>query len=324
MSFNLRSTQESDWVTVGIYKMTTIGITERWFGTLGCKFHVEPGTGIWWFRRDRIAVISLLFILLISVSALFAPAITPYPEEGRGTPNILNKLLAPSGEHLFGTDPLGRDVLARVLFGARTSLIAGITVVGVSVTFGTLLGALAGFFGGWVDELIMRITDIFLAFPPLLLAMTVAAVLEPSLWNAILSITLVWWPWYTRLSRAQAISIRERDYVKAARGIGVSNLNIIARHIVPNIMTPILVQGTLDLGAAILTISALSFLGLGVPPPTADWGSMVREGRIYILNGRWWIPTFPGMALFLTTMAFNLLGDGIQVVTNPRARGETQ
>jgi peptide/nickel transport system permease protein len=170
----------------------------------------------------------------------------------------------------------------------------------------------------------MRITDIFLAFPPLLLAMTVAAVLDPSLTNAILSITLTWWPWYTRLARAQAISVRERDYVKAARGMGVSDPTIIRRHILPNIITPILVQGTLDLGAAILTVSSLSFLGLGVPPPTADWGSMVREGRIYIQNGRWWIPTFPGLALFATTMAFNMLGDGIQIVTNPRARGETQ
>jgi peptide/nickel transport system permease protein len=198
------------------------------------------------------------------------------------------------------------------------------SIVGVSVVIGTILGAVAGFFGGWVDEVIMRVTDIFLAFPPLLLAMTVAAVLEPSLANAVLAITLTWWPWYTRLARAQAISVRERDFVKAARGIGVSDFTTIQRHITPNIITPILVQGTLDLGAAILTLAALSFLGLGVPPPTADWGSMVREGRAYIMGGRWWMGTFPGLALFLTTMAFNLLGDGLQLVTSPRARGEAQ
>jgi len=215
-------------------------------------------------------------------------------------------------------------MLARVLFGTRTSLMAGFTIVGVSVVIGTVLGALAGYFGGWVDEIIMRITDIFLAFPPLLLAMAVAALLDPSLGNAILSISLTWWPWYTRLVRAQAISVREREYVKAARGIGINDLTIIRRHIVPNVITPVLVQGTLDLGAAILTLAALSFLGLGIPAPTADWGSMVREGRMYITSGKWWIGTFPGLALFLITMAFNMLGDGIQVVANPRARGATQ
>lgn len=302
--------------------MSTVSIPKRLMGILP-RVEIEPGSTAWYFKRDRISLLSLIVILIMVLLAVFAPLVTPYPEQGRGEPNIADKLLAPSAAHIFGTDPLGRDVLARVLFGARTSLVAGVAIVGISVVVGTLLGALAGFFGGWVDEVIMRITDIFLAFPPLLLAMTVAAVLDPSLTNAILSITLTWWPWYTRLARAQAISVRERDYVKAARGIGVSDPTIIRRHILPNIITPILVQGTLDLGAAILTVSSLSFLGLGVPPPTADWGNMVREGRIYIQNGRWWIPTFPGLALFMTSMAFNMLGDGIQVVTNPRARGET-
>jgi peptide/nickel transport system permease protein len=284
---------------------------------------VEPGSTTWYFRRDRLALVSLAFILILVILAVFAPFVTPYPDEGRGEPNILHKLQAPNAQHPFGTDPIGRDVLARVLFGARTSLIAGFVIVGVAVLVGTFLGAVAGYFGGAIDELIMRFTDIFLAFPPLLLAMTVAAVLEPSLKNAILAITLTWWPWYTRLARSQTVSVRERDYVRAARGIGVNNLTIVMRHIVPNIITPILVQGTLDLGAAIITVSSLSFLGLGVPPPTPEWGAMVREGRVYIQNGRWWIPTFPGLALFLTTMAFNLLGDSIQVVTNPKTRGET-
>lgn len=284
---------------------------------------IEPGSGIWWFKRDRIAVISFVFILLTVLIALFAPVLTPYPEEGEGIPNITNKLLPPSLDHPFGTDSLGRDLVARVIYGARTSLIAGISIVGIAVIIGSLLGAIAGYFGGWVDEVIMRITDIFLAFPPLLLAMTVAAVLEPSLINAVLSISLTWWPWYTRLTRSQTLTVRELDYVKAARGIGVNDFMIILRHIIPNIFTPIVVQATLDMGAAIFTISALSFLGLGVPPPMADWGSMVKEGRIYIQNGRWWVPTFPGLALFLVTMAFILLGDGIEVIVNPKARRET-
>jgi len=185
-----------------------------------------------------------------------------------------------------------------------------------------MLGALAGYFGGWVDEVIMRVTDVFLAFPPLLLSMTIAAVLDPSLQNAVLAISMTWWPWYTRIARGQTVSVRERDYVRAARGLGVKDLTIIFRHILPNILTPVLVQATLDLGAAILTVSGLSFLGLGVPPPTADWGQMVSEGRVYIQNGRWWFPVFPGMALFITIMAFNLLGDGVQIITNPRSRGE--
>ena len=165
----------------------------------------------------------------------------------------------------------------------------------LAVSLGTALGALAGYFGGITDEAIMRVTDVFLAFPPLLLAMTIAAVLKPSLPNTIVAICITWWPWYARIARAQALSLRERDYVRAARGIGVGDITIIRRHILPNLMTPILIQATLDLGAAILTVSALSFVGLGVPPPTADWGAMISEGRIYIQNGRWWVPTFPGL-----------------------------
>jgi peptide/nickel transport system permease protein len=300
--------------------VTTIGMRQRLFGNLR-SVRVEPGSGLWYFRRDRLAVIGFLVIVGIILIAILAPWLTPYPEQGRGQPNIVEKLQPPSAAHPFGTDPLGRDILARVMFGARTALVAGITIVVASAFIGTVLGALAGFFGGWVDEGIMRITDIFLAFPPLLLAMTIAAVLEPSLGNSILAITLTWWPWYTRIVRAQAISVRERDYVRAARGIGVGSLAIITRHILPNVISPVVVQGTLDLGAAILTVSALSFVGLGVPPPTPDWGAMVSEGRTHVQSGRWWVATFPGLALFVTIMAFNLLGDGIQVIANPRARG---
>lgn len=283
----------------------------------------KPGSTVWYFKRDKIAVISLIFSLLMVAVAVFSPWIAPYPNEGQGEPNIINRLKPPSSEHLFGTGVLGRDVFSRVIYGARVGMIAAFSIVGISVIIGTILGGLAGYFGGWVDELIMRITDIFLAFPPLLLAMMVATVLDPSLVNAVIAITIAWWPWYTRLARAQALSVRERDFVKAAWGMGVNDVTILGRHIVPNIITPILVQGTLDLGLAIIYVSGLSFLGLGVPPPTADWGAMIAEGRIYIQNGRWWIATFPGLALFLTIMAFNLLGDGIHLVTNPRARGET-
>ncbi|GIK82979.1 MAG: cytochrome c550 [Alphaproteobacteria bacterium] len=280
----------------------------------------QPGSAIWHVRRDSLAMISLIVIAAIALLAIAAPLVAPYPDQGMGVTYIEQKLQAPSWQFLLGTDSLGRDILSRVLFGARTALIAGIAIVAIGSVAGTILGAAAGYFGGWIDEVIMRVTDVFLAFPPLLLAMTVAVVLEPSLTNAIIAISLTWWPWYTRIARGQAVSIRERKYVKAARGIGVGHATVIRRHILPNILTPISVQAMLDLGAAILTVTALSFVGLGVPQPTADWGSMISEGRIYVQTGHWWVPTFPGLALFLTIMAANLLGDAVQAATNPRTR----
>jgi peptide/nickel transport system permease protein len=264
---------------------------------------------------------SLIIISLLALVTIFAPALTPYANEGLGDPNLANKFLPPSSEHLFGTDSLGRDLVARMMFGARTSLSIGLLVVVVAVLIGVPLGAVAGYFGGWIDEVIMRVTDIFLAFPPLLLAIGIAAALGPSFINSMLAIALTWWPWYTRLVRAQAISLRERSFVEAARGIGVKNLTIIRRHILPNVFTPVMVQATLDIGSAILTAAGLSFIGLGTQPPTADWGVMINEGRLYVLSGRWWIATFSGLAIFITTLTFNLLGDGVRDAADPRTRG---
>lgn len=300
--------------------MTMATIVQRWFGgRIGP--HVEAGSTLWFFRRDRLAMISLVFIVLLVLIAVFAPYLTPYPGEGLGEPNLPNKFLPPSVEHPFGTDSLGRDIAARMMFGARTSLSIGVLVVMVAVLIGAPLGAIAGYFGGWVDEVIMRLTDVFLAFPPLLLAIAIAAALGPNFINAMLAIALTWWPWYTRLVRAQALSLRERSFVEAARSIGVKNLTIIWRHILPNVLTPVLVQATLDIGSAILTAAGLSFIGLGTQPPTADWGGMINEGRLFVLAGRWWIATFSGLAIFLTTLAFNLLGDGVRDAADPRTRG---
>ena len=296
--------------------MTTATLRQRWFGSWAA-----PGSTAWYFRRDRMAMLSLIFLLLVLLGALFAPLLTPYPEQGRGEPNIAEKFQPPSLAHPLGTDALGRDMWARLLFGARTSLTVGLAVVALSALIGTLLGALAGYFGGWIDEVIMRITDIFLAFPPLLLAIVVATALGPSLRNMVLAIALSWWPWYTRIVRGQAVTLRERNFVEAAHSMGVGDLTIIRRHILPNVLAPVGVQATLDLGAAILTAAGLSFLGLGTQPPTADWGVMVNEGRQYMLSGRWWIATFAGLAIFLTSMAFNLLGDGARDAADPRTRG---
>jgi peptide/nickel transport system permease protein len=237
----------------------------------------------------------------------------------RGDPNITSKLEPPSREHPLGTDRMGRDLLARILFGGRTSLGLGFLVVGIAVAIGLPLGAAAGYFGGWVDELIMRITDVFLSFPPLLLAIAVVAALGPSFINSMFAIAIVWWPWYTRIVRAQTLSIKERAYIEAARGIGVKDHTIITRHVLPNVITPVLVQITIDIGAAILTGAVLSFLGLGVQPPTADWGKMVDVGRAYMLVAPWYA-TFPGLCLFLVALSMNLLGDGIRDVLDPRTR----
>lgn len=295
-------------------------LVERWIGNRFLP-QVEAGSTLWFFRRDRIALISLAFIVLLTLAAVLAPNLTPYAAEGLGDPNLENKFLAPSLEHPFGTDSLGRDMLARILFGARTSLTIGILVVVIAVGIGAPLGALAGYFGGWVDEVIMRITDVFLAFPPLLLAIAIASALGPNFINGILAIALTWWPWYTRLVRAQTLSLRERAFIEAAHGIGVNDLMIIRRHILPNVLTPVLVQGTLDLGTAILTAAGLSFIGLGTQPPVADWGVMINIGRLFVLGGRWWIATFSGLAIFLTALAFNLLGDGVRDAADPRTRG---
>ena len=281
--------------------------------------------GLMWraFRRDRLAVISLFIILAFIIGAVFAPWLTPYPEQGRGEPNIIEKFQPPSREHPFGTDYLGRDVLARVLFGGRSSLSIGFLVVIIAVGIGMPLGAIAGFSGGWVDEAIMRLTDMFLAFPPLLLAIAIAAALGPSFTNAMIAIALTWWPWYTRLVRAQTVSLRERSFIEAARGMGVDDKTIILRHVLPNVMTPVLVQATMDIGSAILTGAAMSFIGLGVQPPTPDWGKMVSTGRIYFMNQPWFA-TFPGLAIFLVTLSFNLLGDSIRDIADPRTRRAVQ
>ena len=298
--------------------MNTATIFNRLFGFGFSK--PEPGSANWYFRRDKLAVVCLFIIVFMAFIAIAAPVLTPYPEQGLGDPNLGEKFMPPSWAHPFGTDDLGRDLLARVMFGARTSLIASFAIVSVAMVVGSILGAVAGYFGGWIDEVIMRITDIFLAFPPLLLAITIATVLEPSLRNSVLAVAVTWWPWYTRIVRAQAITIRERNFVKAARSMGVSDFAIIRRHILPNVLSPVLVQATLDLGSALLTIAGLSFLGLGIQPPTADWGVMVSDGRQYVQSGRWWIGLFPGLAIFLTTLSFNLMGDGVQTAADPRIR----
>ncbi len=279
-----------------------------------------PGSSFWHYRRSRLGMAAAIVAAAFVVAALFAPWLTPYADAGRGVPDLPIRLQGPSWSHWLGTDDLGRDMLARLLFGARTALVVAFGVVALSVAIGVVIGAVAGYFGRWVDEALMRVTDTFLAFPPLLLAVLVAAALGASLRNTVIAIAVSWWPWYARLVRSQVLSLRERPYIKALRAIGVPHPRIIALHAVPNAMAPVWVQATADLGAALLTAAGLSFVGLGPRPPTADWGTMIAEGRQYVLSGQWWIAGFAGAAIVVVAMAFNLAGDVVRDVTDPKTR----
>jgi peptide/nickel transport system permease protein len=267
--------------------------------------------------RDPLSLASTLVLIAFILMAIFANQVAPYPEEGAGKTNVGNTMLAPSVEHPFGTDRLGRDMLSRVIVGARPALIVPIGVVAFAVLLGAPLGAVAGYKGGWIDEVIMRFTDLFLAFPSLLLAMAIASALGRGLGNAAIALVVSWWPWYTRLVRGVTISLRRRYFVEAAQAIGVSDWVIILRHILPNTISPILVQATVDMGTVILAMGGLAFLGLGTQPPNPDWGLMVSEGRDFILN-QWWVSTFPGIAIFIVVLAFNLLGDTLRDIFDPR------
>ena len=271
------------------------------------------------FFRDRLAVIGLVWIVLMVVVAVAAPWIAPYPDQGRGASDLQSRFEAPSASHPFGTDNQGRDVLSRVIFGARIPLVISSVVAAAVLLIGPLLGGLAGYYGGWADEVIMRVTDIFLAFPALVLAMAMVAMLGPNLRNLALAIVVTWWPWYTRLVRGMAVSLRQRPYVEAAKTMGVRDSRIVLRHILPNAFGPVIVQITLDIGTVILEVAGLSFLGLGAKPPTPEWGLMVSEGVEYVLE-QWWISVFPGLAIFLLVLAFNLVGDGLRDVLDPRMK----
>jgi peptide/nickel transport system permease protein len=267
-------------------------------------------------RGNPVSIAGLAMVIAIIAIALAAPIIAPHhPPEIDGK----HRLVGPSADFLFGTDDSGRDIFSRVVYGARYSLLAAAVVLSLAATFGTLVGLIAGYAGGTVDEVLMRLTDMFLAFPALVLAMGVSAALGASLTNAMIAIAIVWWPWYARLIRGQALRLKHEAFVEAARASGASGAQIIRRHILPNCLTPIIVQMSLDVGYAILTTASLSFIGLGAQPPTPEWGAMIAIGKDFILD-QWWFATFPGLAIFLAVMAFNLLGDGLQEALSPALR----
>ena len=266
--------------------------------------------------REPLNVLALTLIALFAIGAIFAPFIAPYDPLAQ---ELSTRLEPPSAAHWLGTDQLGRDIASRILYGSRISLVIGIVVVGLAGAFGTFVGVVAGYVGGIVDEALMRLTEVFLAFPPLILAMAIAGALGPSLTNAIIAIAAVTWAVYARLARGQILALRQREFVEAARSIGASPLRVMWRHLLPNAIAPLLIQASFDMGSAIISAAGLSFIGFGAQPPTPEWGVMISEGRNFI-STQLWLSLFPGLAILLAVGAFNLLGDGLRDILDPRLR----
>jgi peptide/nickel transport system permease protein len=275
--------------------------------------------GIYRFRRNPLSMVGLIMLTFVFVIALIAPAIVPFPEDATGNLRALDRLKPPDTEFLFGTDNVGRDIFSRTLMGTGLALQVGVVIIVLATTIGVTIGAIAGYFGGWLDDLLMRITDIFLTVPALILAIAVTAALGKGITNVMIGIALVWWPGFARLTRSLVLSLREEPFVEAARGIGGGHLRVLFRHILPNIASPIIVKMSTDFGFAVLTAAALGFIGLGAQPPTPEWGAMINDGRDYFPD-RWWMATFPGMAIFIMVFSWNLLGDGLRDLLDPRAR----
>jgi peptide/nickel transport system permease protein len=267
--------------------------------------------------RSPLTVAGLVLVSMFALSAIFAPLLAPADPLKQV---LSTRLKPPTAAHWLGTDQLGRDMLSRLLFGARISLLIGVVVVGLAGSLGTVVGLVAGYAGGWLDESLMRLTDVFFAFPALILAMAISGAIGPSLTNAMIAIAVVSWPVYARLVRAQVLTLREREYVEAARSLGASSARIIWQHILPNTLAPLLVQASFDLGGAILAAAGLSFIGFGTQPPTPEWGVMISEGRNYIATQPW-LSLFPGLAILFTVAAFNLIGDGLRDAFDPRLHG---
>ncbi|TLS35696.1 ABC transporter permease [Pseudalkalibacillus caeni] len=268
------------------------------------------------FKKNKLAITGAVIVLLFILMALLADFIAPY---GMNEQSLADKNLAPSSEHWFGTDDFGRDILSRVIFGARISLWVGFFAVLGSAVVGSLLGIIAGYFGRWVDTIISRIFDIMLAFPSILLAIAVVAVLGPSLRNALIAIAIINIPNFGRLVRSRVLSVKEEEYIMSAKAIGMSNGRILFSHVLPNSIAPIIVQGTLAIATAIIEAAALGFLGLGAQPPQPEWGKMLADSRQYIIQAPWTV-FFPGLAIMLTVLGFNLMGDGLRDALDPRMK----
>jgi len=290
--------------------LTTDAPASRRQAVLGNLY--RGGTAI---LRNPTALVGLIIVALLLLAAVFAPLLSTYSPIAQDLPN---RLAPPSPTHWFGTDELGRDILARTLFGARVTLTIVALVSIVVAPIGLAVGTVAGYAGGWVDAVLMRITDVFLAFPRLVLALAFAAALGPGIENAVIAISLTAWPAYARIARSETLAIAQSDFIQAAVLQGASTWRILFRHIVPLCLSSVIVRLTLDMAGIILTAAGLGFLGLGAQPPTAEWGAMVSSGRDVILD-QWWVATIPGLAIFIVSLGFNLLGDGLRDVFDPKS-----
>ena len=270
-------------------------------------------------KANKLAMVGLWIVVILALLALFAPLIAPYdPLEGIGGLRGA-RLVPPSWAHPMGTDDLSRDILSRVLYGSRLTLLVVLLVAIIATPIGLAVGTTAGYFGGWVDVVLMRITDIFMAFPRLILALAFASALGPGIENAIIAIAITAWPPYARLARAETLTIRETDYINAAKLQGASSLRILWGHVTPQCLSSAIVRVTLDMAGIILIAAGLGFLGLGAQPPQPEWGAMIAGGRRFIID-QWWVATMPGLAIFVVALGFNLLGDGLRDVLDPKAQ----
>lgn len=277
------------------------------------------GRAFYRFRQSWLSVIGLAIVVAFIVVALLAPYIVPHPDHAQGVTNTAFRFQPPSSAAWFGTNEMGQDIFSLVLIGSQVSLFSGLAVVFIAIVVGTTVGAISGYFGGWLDELLMRITDLLLTIPSLILAMAVAAALGTGVFNMIVAISITWWPAYARLVRGEVIVKKEEQFVVAAHALGAGWVRILCRHILPNIVSPIVVKASLDMGFAILTVASLGFVGIGVKAPTPEWGTLLSGARSYMPD-YWWTAVAPGMAIFFAVFAFNLLGDGLRDVLDPKAR----
>ncbi len=306
--------------------IVTIGLIQRWSFAQQAREPTVTASesrsqlSLAWtaFLKSRVAVGAATAVAVFYLAALLTPFLAPFDPTAQGS-LLSERLLAPSGLHPLGTDQFSRDVLSRVLYGARISLTIGFVAVSISMTIGALLGAISGFLGGKVDAVVMRFVDMVISFPRLVLLIAIIAFFEPSIFLIVAVLGLTQWPQPTRIVRGEVLSLREREYIQAGRALGFSQARLILRHIVPNTLAPVVVAATLGIGDTIVLEAGLSFLGLGVQPPTPSWGTMVANGRDDLL-GAWWIATFPGLAIVFVVLSFNLAGDGLRDALDPRLR----
>lgn len=294
-----------------LQSQSTVTAQRRWVAARGVRRVASVCV------QHPLVVGSAAVLVLLFAAGLLAPWL------GLQSPteiNFADKLQPPSAAHWFGTGVLGQDLFAQVIYGARTSLLIGVGVVTISTFIGVPMGLVAGYAGGWLDSLLMRVSDVFLAFPPMLLPILMVALLGPGLENAMAAVAVSWFPWYARIARAAALGVKNENFITSARAFGAGHARILARHVLPNCLTPIIVQASLDFGYAILATASLSFIGLGAQPPTLEWGLMIASGRSVFLE-YWWTATFPGLAIFVTVLAANLLGDGVKDALDPKFTG---